>query len=962
MAQPSPDFLKNAIYLVDASSYIFRAYYGLQTNLQAPDGTPTHATYGFLQMVQALFKNHKVTRCALIWDRKGKGFRHEIFPEYKAHRAIPPEDLSLQIENSREAAKLLGIPQFDCQGFEADDVIATAIHRHPEENFVVVTGDKDLLQLVTPRVWCLDTLKDKWSNVEATKEKFGVRPDQVIEVQALCGDSVDNVPGAPGVGPKTALQFIEHFGSLEAVLAAAQRLWADPEGRKKGEGPLKGKKLESVAENIEKVRLSLKLVSLSKEVPCELDPDCFKPSVVDRAHLSEWGKKMGFTRVLDSLLQTASLSQSSGTAPAAAPAGEASANESTSEGVASFEPTASSESLPPMDLDLLSIRSVGELKAALNSIKDEPVVCFDTETLGQAPWTAGNLVGFSFSGDGTVGYYAPLRHQEPTQNLPVSEALEAVREFIFIHSPKSRLVFQNAKYDLHVFRSEGLRFPEARVEDTMLVSFDLDPTQRHGMDALAQRHLEYVPMTFEQALGEERENFAQVDLDTATRYAAEDSAVTWRLWQKLSPRLEIEGVRKIYEGLDRPLVPLLQDMERDGVLLDVPVLRQISHELHPELKAKMQGALQLLRDSGVDVPEDFNLGSPKQIAWALFDQLKLPPGKKTKTGYSTDVEVLEDLSDKHPFPAQLLEVRELSKLLSTYIDALPELVDAGDSRLHTDFSQTVAVTGRLSSLKPNLQNIPIRTERGRRIREAFRAPEGKLLLGVDYSQVELRVLAHISQDVQLLRAFREGADIHRRTAALVLGKDEATVTGDDRRMAKAINFGIVYGQTAFGLAKTLGVSRGQAQAFIDEYFRTYPGIREYMDRIVDSARKLGLVRTLTGRKRPLPDIHSKNPSLRNFAERTAINSPIQGTAADLMKAAMLEVRRTVLPKHKDARLVLQIHDELLFECSPEGVEALKADVVAAMEKQDLLAPFGCEPFALKIRADAAFGPHWGALG
>jgi DNA polymerase-1 len=493
----------------------------------------------------------------------------------------------------------------------------------------------------------------------------------------------------------------------------------------------------------------------------------------------------------------------------------------------------------------------------------------------------------------------------------------------------------------------------------MLMSFALDPTARHGMDALSQKYLEYTPIPFKEALGE-HDNFAQVDVDTATRYAAEDAAVTYKLWEILSGKLD-EPLRRVYEKLDLPLVPMLQDMERDGILLDVPVIRKISHALHEEVTGLEAKAIGLLRDSGVDVPADFNLGSPKQVAWALFDQLKLPVIKKTKTGPSTDVEVMEELSPQHPFPAVLLEVREINKLLGTYIDAFPELVDPGDTRLHTDFSQTIAVTGRLSSSKPNLQNIPIRTERGRKIRAAFRAPEGRLLLGVDYSQVELRVLAHMSRDKQLLRAFHENADIHRRTAALVLGKDEASINNDDRRMAKAINFGIVYGQTAFGLAKTLGVDRRQAQSFIDEYFRTYPGIRDYMDTMLEQARESGVARTLTGRRRPLADIHSKNPTLRNFAERTAINSPIQGTAADLMKAAMLEVRRKVLPKHPQALLVLQIHDELLFECSPEGVAALQADVLETMERQDLLAPFGCEPFVLKIKADAASGPHWGAL-
>ncbi|MEO5667687.1 MAG: DNA polymerase, partial [Bdellovibrionota bacterium] len=572
-----------------------------------------------------------------------------------------------------------------------------------------------------------------------------------------------------------------------------------------------------------------------------------------------------------------------------------------------------------------------------------------------------DIVGFSFAFDGIRGYYVPLRHQGTEENLDPGAAVKLLDHWLHETAPFCRIVFHNAKFDLHVLAEDGLKLSAERIDDTMIASFVLNPGERHGMDVLSAKHLGYSCLSFEDAVGE-LENFSCVDVERATRYAAEDAVVTMALWEKLSVDLaKEERLEKIYAELDAPLASLLFEIEDTGCCLDLKTLEKLSDQFHREVSAMEANALKVLKDEGIEVAADFNLGSTKQLAKVLFEDLKLPIIKKGKTGPSTDASVLEELSH-HAFPKALLDIREVHKLLSTYIDAFPKLVSPKDGRLHTDFSQTVAITGRLSSSNPNLQNIPIRTERGRRIREAFCAPKGKRMMGIDYSQIELRILAHISEDPELIRAFREDADIHRRTAALVMGVPENAVTSDDRSAAKAINFGIIYGQTPFGLAKSLGIERNKAKKFIDDYFKTYPGIRSYMDKTLEEAQRLEKVTTLAGRVRYLPDIKSKNVMMRNFAERTAINSPIQGTAADLIKKAMLDIRREVLPQFPTVTMVLQIHDELLFEI-PDDVDApaFEQAVKVRMENPDILKDFIGEAFRVPMKADAAIGPHWGAL-
>ncbi len=956
MSQPSQEFLKNAVYLIDASSYIFRAYYGINPSLTAPDGTPTHATYGFLQMINALLTTQNVKECALLWDQKEKGFRHKIFPEYKANRGAPPEDLGLQLENSKIGAECLGLPQYGEPGFEADDLIATAVAKFPNKNFVVVTGDKDLLQLVNDRVWCLDTMKQKWSNQQETIEKFGVLPEKVPELQALCGDSVDNIPGAPGIGPKTAAQLMQKYGSLTRILELAKERYESGEKIKDKDDPLKGKKIDNLAENIAQVELSLKLVTLSHDAPFSDSSNPFELKPVNHDGLNSFAAKLGLTKVLAhaAAMRSKAYDKHNGILSNSAGSGDA--------------PSIPSEKMNSDRFNFERIKSVSDLEKLLSQNSKSSYLALDTETLGlddkKGEW---RLVGISLAFDGKTGHYIPLRHVDVNgelikENLDPKETIKALKKYLDSDNQTAKIVFQNAKFDLHVFQREGLHFAPDRIEDTMVMSFVCNPSERHNMDTLAQRWLAYDCLSFKEALGD-RENFSFVNPEEATRYAAEDAVVTFSIFEELKKELaKDEKLNLLYHDLDIPLISILFELEENGICLDLETLKSLSKQFHRETDVREKEAIAILEAEGLDLPEDFNLGSPKQIAKVLFEDLKLPIIKKGKTGPSTDVSVLEALSAQHPFPHSLLEIREIKKLTSTYIDVFPTLIKESTGRLHTDFSQIIAVTGRLSSSNPNLQNIPIRTERGKKIRDAFIAPPGKILLGIDYSQVELRILAEISGDKELCRAFSENADIHKRTAALVLGIEEDKVTSNDRRMAKAINFGIVYGQTPFGLSKSLGIDRKTAKQFIDDYFNTYPGIKIYMNETLEHAKTHLSVRSLAGRVRYLPDINAKNAIQRNFAERTAINTPIQGTAADLIKAAMIDIQRNVLPKFPMAKMVLQIHDELLFEVVGSApLKALEDEVKAAMENPSILKEFTGKDLKIPMKAEASWGQNWGQL-
>lgn len=969
--QPTSEFLKEATFLVDASSYVFRAYYAIQRPLQAPDGTPTHATFGFLQMVQALIDAHGLSHCVLVWDRGGKGIRHEIFPAYKANRSAPPEDLSIQIENARKATDLLGLPQLDAEGYEADDILATLVRKYPTSPFVIVTADKDLLQLVGPNVWCYDTMKQKWSNAPEAEEKFGVPPEKIVEVQALSGDSVDNVPGVPGVGPKTASDLIRTFGTVEEVLKVAQeRVAAGADGAFKDK--LKGKCLESVAANVDKARISRELVALRTDAPVPPSLDDMSPRPPEGATFIEWARHLGFTKIAERILEKRdaamagtgvpkAVSAPPSTFSAASVPGEAPEPQSALEGGAALAKVMGNA--PTFRTE--QVKDLAAFRALLKKHERAPLLAFDTETFSLDHFQSANLVGLSLSFEDELGYYVPLRHVGADgANLDPKATLEALQTYLTARAadPNFALVFQNAKFDLHALANDGFRVPaKLRIDDTMVASFVLNPAGSHGLDALATKYLGgYSTMSFE-TVTEGVENFAEVPLEKATFYAAEDAVVCRKLWARLREELQRERLWPVYEIMDRPLIGILFAMEREGVALDADALRELSDEFHKELAAFEKRAIEYLKESGLEVSPDLNLHSPKQMAVILYEKLGLPVLKRKKTGPSTDVSVLVELAEVHPFPEILLEVREVAKLLSTYVDALPALVKATTGRVHTDFSQVVAATGRLASSNPNLQNIPIKTRRGREIRKAFRAKDGHVLIGIDYSQLELRLLAHISRDPELVKAFEQDVDVHRRTAALVLGKPETEVTEDDRRMAKAVNYGIAYGQTAFGLSKALKIPRATAQTFIDAYFATYPGIRRYMDSAVKEAREAGSVKTLTGRRRLLPEIHSRNGALRQFAERMAINTPLQGLAADLMKMGMLRVDAWLHDEHLKTRLLLQVHDEIVLEAPLDEVAKVQKHLTEILEDRTLLSDFKVPPFSVRMKVEVGVGSSWAEL-
>jgi DNA polymerase-1 len=956
---PPPDFLKNSVFLVDASSYIFRAYYAIRQGLTSPSGIPTHATYGFCQMLMALYEIYQPENVVFVWDTPAKGFRHQIFPQYKANRTAPPEDLGVQIQNSKRVIEVFGIFQIEKDGFEADDIIATIIAKHPDKKFVIVTGDKDLMQLVGPQVWCLDTMKNKWTNQHGAFEKFGVTPEQIRWVQALSGDSVDNIPGAPGIGPKTATDLVQVYGDLDTILSRAKELYLNPELQKnlKKTDPMKGKRIESIYTNHDLIRLSLDLVSLHPDVPIETVQ--FFQSKNSSQNKDEKIKaiqnlfaELGFKKMLDKSLSIFVGSQSSGTSS-----------------VSQITTEVNSQTVHHKKWDFICVQSLEELSSILLSAENQPRMSLDTETRSLDVYKEELLVGISLSFNENTAYYIPLRHElgqnGETQNSLRNLDFKSVRilfQDYFKKNIKQKIIFQNAKFDLHVFKTEGFLFSSKQeIEDTMVASYCYDPSESHGMDYLSEKYLEgYRPQSFKEVLNGAK-HFGEVSIDNATHYSAEDALVTLKLWNFFEGNLQ--EMAKVYNLIDKPLIQVLYRMERRGFEINTQSLGELSKEFHTELRQIELKARQTLLDSQISLADDFNLLSTKQMAEVLYQQLKLPIKKKGKTGPSTDVNALEDLKDLHPFPRLLLEYREVSKLLSTYIDSFPELVHASTGRIHTDFSQTLTVTGRLSSSKPNLQNIPIRTERGKKIRKAFRAPQSKLLLGADYSQIELRLLAVMSRDATLLQAFHDDADIHRRTAALILGRNEKSITDDERRMAKTINFGIIYGQTAFGLSRELGITKSEAQKFIDGYFQTYPGIAEYSYEAVQIAKKNKSVRTLAGRIRPLKEIDSKNVPLRMFAERSALNSPLQGTAADLIKLAMVRIDTELqtLKELQNSQLILQVHDELLFETNELELRDLERIVKEIMEDRNIFKAFDVEPFPITLKVEVGSGCHWGEI-
>ncbi len=870
------------IYLVDGSGYIFRAFHALPP-LTRPDGVQVGAVLGFTNMLIKLLREQNPDYLVVVFDAARENFRNKIYPAYKANRQETPPELIPQFSLIRKACEAFDVPYIEKEGYEADDLIATYAHSQPGE-VTIVSSDKDLMQLVGGSVRMLDPIKSRLIGVEEVKEKFGVPPAQVMDVQALAGDASDNVPGVPGIGIKTAAELIQTYGTLENLLAHAQDI-------------KQNKRRETLLAHAEDALLSKRLVALDAHVPMteSLEDFAVKPIRLEKA--IAFLKEQHFKTLMHRLDK---------------------------------EQTPSPRTETAYEL----VQDLSTLKAWIDHIHTLGYVAFDTETTSLDGMTA-ELVGVSLSTAPGKACYIPLGHKgqerdllnEGTtpQQIPFKEALDLLKPVL--ENPSILKIGQNIKYDALVLKKYGLTITP--LEDTMVMSYLLEGSQHgHGMDELAKLYLDYDTIPYQDVVGSGRGQvtFDKVPLDKALVYAAEDADVTFQLHSFLKPRLLSEHQCTVYETLERPLIPVLVEMEYRGIKVDPLVLKKLSGEFEKRLS-------DIEKHIHHEVGESFNVASPKQLGDILFDKMKLPGGKKGKTGaYGTSAEVLESLSEQgFAIADTLLEWRQLSKLKSTYTDALPRQINPQTNRVHTSYAMAVTSTGRLASSDPNLQNIPIRTEDGKKIRSAFIATPGMKLLSVDYSQIELRLLAHMANLPELQRAFWEGQDIHAQTASLVFNTPLEQMTSELRQRAKAINFGIIYGISPFGLARQLGISRETAAQYIQTYFKLYPGIQDYMERMKQDAREHGYVTTLLGRRCFIPDIQSRDPSRRSFAERQAINAPLQGGNADIIKKAMIKLDRLFKETHLGAHMLLQVHDELIFEIEDRDVEKATALIVKTMQ-------------------------------
>jgi len=927
MSQPdtSPHPHDHHLYLIDGSGYIFRAFHALPP-MTRPDGTPVNAVYGFTNMLIKLLADTEAAGIAVIFDAGRKTFRNDIYPDYKAHRPPPPEELIPQFALIREATRAFNVPCIELDQYEADDLIASYARQARQEGLevTIVSSDKDLMQLVGPGVSMLDPVKNRAIGPEQVRERFGVGPEKVVEVQALAGDSTDNVPGVPGIGVKTAAQLISEYGDLESLLARA--------------GEIKQpKRRENLQQFAEQARISRKLVELRADAPLAVPLAELRPGTPDPDILRAFLEENGFRSVIARL-------------GVAAEGG----GQKTEDG-------GQTPDLSVAEAVYELVQDLPALEAWVAAAYEQGVVAVDTETTSLNALRA-ELVGVCLAVTPGKACYIPLGHrgaggdggldlhgaEAAPKQIPLKQAIAALKPLL--EDPGILKIGQNIKYDCLVLGRHGIEV--APFDDTMLLSYVLDGGRHgHGMDELANIHLGHTTISFSEVAGSGRNKvtFDQVPLDKALDYAAEDADITLRLHAALKPRLVTEHRTTVYETLERPLVPVLTTMERTGIKVDREVLRRLSNDFATRI-ADLETQIHKLAG------RPFNIGSPKQLGEILYDEMSLAGGKRGKSGaYATGADVLEGLAAQgHDLPARVLDWRQLSKLKSTYTDTLQEQIDPATGRVHTSFSQAIASTGRLASSDPNLQNIPIRTEEGRKIRHAFIAEAGHRLLSVDYSQIELRLAAEIADVPALRQAFLDGQDIHAITAAQVFGVPVEGMDPMIRRKAKAINFGIIYGISAFGLANNLGITQGEAKAYIDAYFARYPEIRAYMTRTVEFCRTHGYVETLFGRRIHLATIADKNPARRNFGERAAINAPIQGTAADIIKRAMIRVGPVLTKAGLNARLLLQVHDELLFE-----VPATEIDETAALVKQVMEG--ACHPaveLSLPLTADVGIGDNW----
>lgn len=984
------------LFLVDGSGFIFRAFHAIPALNRKSDGLPVNAVSGFCNMLWKLLRDARntdvgvtPTHLAVIFDYSSTTFRKEIYPLYKANRSAPPEDLIPQFGLIRHATRAFNLPCIETEGFEADDIIATYARQAEAvgADVTIVSSDKDLMQLVTANVHMYDAMKDKQIGIPDVIEKWGVPPEKMIDLQAMTGDSTDNVPGIPGIGPKTAAQLLEEFGDLETLLARA--------------GEIKQvKRRENIVANAELARVSRQLVELRTDVPLDMQLEELVLEPQNGPKLIAFLKAMEFTTLTRRVAEVCDC-DASAIEPADVPvewgdaargpdldAGDAPAASSASATIPSATPAASTTSSPdgktPADLAAsranafagkpidtsayVTIRDIATLERWIADARETGLVAFDTETNSLDPMQA-ELVGVSLAIQDNVlspgstdirAAYIPLTHKTGVGDLlggghaegqiPVKEALAALKGLL--EDPSVLKVAQNLKYDYLVMKRHGIVMQA--FDDTMLMSYVLDAGKgNHGMDGLSEKWLGHTPIAYKDVAGSGKSSvtFDLVDIDRATAYAAEDADVTLRLWLVLKPRLAAEGLTRIYERLERPLVPVLAHMEERGITVDRQILSRLSGELAQKAAAAEDEVYEL-------AGERFNIGSPKQLGDILFGKMGLPGGSKTKTGqWSTSAQVLEDLAaEGAPLPRKIVDWRQLTKLKSTYTDALPGYIHPETKRVHTGYSLASTTTGRLSSSEPNLQNIPVRTAEGRKIRTAFISTPGHKLLSADYSQIELRVLAHVADIPQLRQAFADGVDIHAMTASEMFGVPVEGMPSEVRRRAKAINFGIIYGISAFGLANQLSIERSEAGDYIKKYFERFPGIKDYMESTKAFAREHGYVETIFGRRAHYPEIKSSNPSMRAFNERAAINAPIQGSAADIIRRAMIQIEPALAAAglSERVRMLLQVHDELIFEVEDEAVDAAMPVIVDIMEN----AAMPAVSMRVPLKVDARAAHNW----
>ena len=895
----------DTLVLIDGSSYLYRAFHALPS-LSNSRGDPTGAVHGVLNMINKLVREQASEHIAVVFDAPGKTFRDEIFAEYKANRPPMPDELRLQIDPLLEAVTAMGLPLLRIEGVEADDVIGTLCRQAVKSGLdvLVSTGDKDMAQLVDDKVTLIDTMSGTVLDRNGVKKKFDVYPEQIIDYLALVGDSSDNIPGVPRVGAKTAAKWLNQYGSVAEIVKNANEIT--------------GKVGESLRENLDQLALSQQLATIKQSVKLEKKPEDLKRGKPDLEALRALYGRLE----LRSLLRQ--LDEQTG--------GDATEQEL--------------PEIPPRKGDYQTVLKQSAFKTWLKKIDRAALVAVDTETTS-LNYMQAEIVGISLAVKTGEAAYIPLGHDYPgaPDQLPRGEVLAALKDFL--EDPDKKKVGHHLKYDAHIFARYGIDLRGMQF-DSMLESYVLNSVAtRHDMDSVARKYLHISTIRYEDVAGKgaKQLTFNQIDLEQASPYAAEDADIALQLHEYLWGELrKTKSLERLYEEIEQPLVPVLLDMEETGVLIDPKMLKTQSGELAKKM-AKLEQEAHDLAGS------PFNLGSPKQLQQILFEDLGLPVVRKTPKGQpSTAEDVLQELADEYELPQVILEYRTVSKLKSTYTDKLPEQISPDTGRVHTSYHQAVTATGRLSSTDPNLQNIPIRTAEGRRIRQAFIAPTGFVLLAADYSQIELRIMAHLSGDKGLLNAFAAELDIHKATAAEVFGLDPDEVTADHRRSAKVINFGLMYGMSAFGLAKQLGITRGEAQEYVDLYFERYPGVKAYMDGIRAQAHDLGYVETVFGRRLYLPEINDRNAQRRQYAERSAINAPMQGTAADIIKIAMIAVHKWIKDSGANTCMIMQVHDELVFEVSKDSAEPVRDEIVALMS--------GAADLAVPLKVDTGIGANW----